>query len=899
MKRSRGLSLDLSSRHAHSDDFHYRISADRRNANRFYRRRFDDRFFIDDSKEYASPSFRFKLHRFMFAGRRAIITEAIHAFLNAVWCVLYVLETYYSGDELPGWHVPVDYAFVSLLLALFFLYLYTSHRRLKFLLSLYAFIDYITIILGFVSIQWIPELRPTAMLRIFRVTRFVNVISNRRWKSGAKIIGILISFLFIATCTLIIFEEHTLHNFHTAFYFVVVTASTVGFGDLGPDTDVGRYLTVITIITAVILIPILGYHFSRLLFASEDQYMGKFKRRKQRHILITGRNLDSKNIEDFLEELFFKYRAPRSPIINVVLLQPEAPSRDLEMLWRSNKARGNIFFYRGNPLSHHDLFRVNAKNAQVIVLYGDSELGGNEADKEIIYHNLSVKSYCNSVPTFAFIERPENESALLSSCIREAKYDEDEILNQNKGIFIIPKVELKMAIIANSIICKGFCTLLNNILRAELGNLKDFVSNESDEEYYRGSDHEIYCGTLSGFAETSFRKAVKSVFREHNAILIGLLIEKTVVINPEDYVIDGEELGFFLAINSTIPVAINDLRGNSVSLKKPEVASRRRMALKSGVNKFVEKAKEEIERSDVINEFSFLKLVQKKIEILSVDYYVMTNPVNRKRYIEDAATLNDHIIFYGYMKDFHHFVAPLRSKSIEKYSDILIVTHDPLMDDEWEDIFLFPDVFLMTGQFTFRHDMIRANIQNAKHVVISYNYPNSIMSEEMQVRETVLSFLCIKNNFPSTQLTVDLPDEECLRVFHTKGCLDTMLYPEVKTGEVFPRTILDRLMAHGVCNPYIIDVVMNFSFWHIRKEENEERLERSVCLAKIPRKLHDKTFGDVFNYFLKKSKICMGLYRFRFNKQIMEKEEYVYTCPSQDTIVTKDDQAYLLASMTI
>ena len=65
--------------------------------------------------------------------------------------------------------------------------------------------------------------------------------------------------LFFVSAGLFYSAEHAANpavgNFGDAFYYTVVTLSTVGFGDITPVTQAGRWVTVATIIAGIIVIP--------------------------------------------------------------------------------------------------------------------------------------------------------------------------------------------------------------------------------------------------------------------------------------------------------------------------------------------------------------------------------------------------------------------------------------------------------------------------------------------------------------------------------------------------------------------------------------------------------------------------------------------------------------------
>jgi voltage-gated potassium channel len=142
---------------------------------------------------------------------------------------------------------------------------WSAKNKSQFFFNLFSLIDLIAILpllLGWLDIRF---------LRIFRWFRILRII--RLWRLKIKLFGLqtedsivytrifltLFSLIFVYA-GLIYQVEHQvnsekLKNFFDAFYFVVVTMTTVGYGDVTPLSETGRAMTLLMILTGILFIP--------------------------------------------------------------------------------------------------------------------------------------------------------------------------------------------------------------------------------------------------------------------------------------------------------------------------------------------------------------------------------------------------------------------------------------------------------------------------------------------------------------------------------------------------------------------------------------------------------------------------------------------------------------------
>ncbi len=180
-------------------------------------------------------------------------------------------STMTSGvNHSSGWWVTkaLEWGFTILFTFEYYLRIYCLKRPLKYVLSFWGIIDFLSIFPAYLSI-FIPTTQALTVLRLLRVMRIFRIFKMSRFQVEAyhllsalknSAIKIIIFMLFMLVAAVILgtmmysFEGNVNRNFDsvlTGIYWAVVTITTVGYGDVAPVTAAGRFLAV--------LVMLLGY----------------------------------------------------------------------------------------------------------------------------------------------------------------------------------------------------------------------------------------------------------------------------------------------------------------------------------------------------------------------------------------------------------------------------------------------------------------------------------------------------------------------------------------------------------------------------------------------------------------------------------------------------------------
>ncbi|WP_339411113.1 MULTISPECIES: ion transporter [unclassified Pseudomonas] len=175
-------------------------------------------------------------------------------------------------SQYAGLLAGVEWGFTALFAIEYVVRLYCAPKPLRYAFSFFGLIDLLAILPGILALfypdtQYLLIIRVIRMLRVFRVLKLspylrqANFLLTALRGSRQKII---VFFACIATMvtvfgTLMYVIEGPVHGFTSipkGIYWAVVTLTTVGFGDIVPQTPLGQALSTLVMITGYSIIAV-------------------------------------------------------------------------------------------------------------------------------------------------------------------------------------------------------------------------------------------------------------------------------------------------------------------------------------------------------------------------------------------------------------------------------------------------------------------------------------------------------------------------------------------------------------------------------------------------------------------------------------------------------------------
>lgn len=165
----------------------------------------------------------------------------------------------------------IEWFFTILFSIEYVLRILAVQRPLAYMRSFFGLVDLFAIIPTFVSLflpgaQSLLVIRALRLLRVFRVLKMVRYLDEssqlRRalWASRQKIIvflGFIVTVVLICGSLMYLIEGRQFESIPHGVYWAIVTLTTVGYGDIAPETAPGRFVASIVMLMGygVIAVP--------------------------------------------------------------------------------------------------------------------------------------------------------------------------------------------------------------------------------------------------------------------------------------------------------------------------------------------------------------------------------------------------------------------------------------------------------------------------------------------------------------------------------------------------------------------------------------------------------------------------------------------------------------------
>lgn len=258
------------------------------------------------------------------------------------------------------------------------------------------------------------------------------------------VVGIL-TFTFVSALIITFVEDkEPFSSLGQSIWYVWITISTVGYGDMVPDSIAGKIIGGFVIFIGVALLSTFTATISTIFITRQlKEGRGLEQIKLKNHLIICGWNF---NAEQILNNLKKQYRRTDSVVL-INQLAEEAVSEIMNMFGTLK-----IKFVRGDFTKESVLNRANIKSARAVIIVPDTSAGlGAKSDERTVLATLSIKAISSKIKVFAHILDRENLPH-----IRKAKADDVLISDSYSGY-----------ILASHVLSPGVPQLINHLFTEE------------------------------------------------------------------------------------------------------------------------------------------------------------------------------------------------------------------------------------------------------------------------------------------------------------------------------------------------------------------------------------------------------------------------------------------------
>uniref|UniRef100_A0A3Q0SJI1 BK channel n=1 Tax=Amphilophus citrinellus TaxID=61819 RepID=A0A3Q0SJI1_AMPCI len=679
----------------------------------------------------------------------------------------------------------IDMAFNVFFLLYFGLRFIAANDKLWFWLEVNSVVDFFTVPPVFVSVylnrSWLGLrfLRALRLIQFSEILQFLNILKTSNSIKLVNLCSIFISTWLTAAGFIHLVENSgdPWENFQNSqslsywecVYLLMVTMSTVGYGDVYAKTTLGRLFMVFFILGGLAMFARYVPEIAALIL-NRKKFGGSYNStRGRKHIVVCG-HITLESVSNFLKDFLHKDRDDVN--VEIVFLHNISPNLELEALFKRHFTQ--VEFYQGSVLNPHDLARVKIESADACLILANKYCADPDAeDASNIMRVISIKNYHPKIRIITQMLQYHNKAHLLNI----------PSWNWKEGDDAICLAELKAGFIAQSCLAQGLSTMLANLF-----SMRSFIEIEEDtwQKYYlEGVANEMYTEYLSSaFVGLSFPAVCELCYVKLKLLLIAIEFkseqrESSILINPGNHVkLQEGTLGFFIASDAkevkraffyckachddiTDPKRIKKCGCKRLEDEHPSTLSPKKKQRNGGMRNSPNCSPKMMSRHDPLlipgnEQIENMDMNVKRYDSTGMFHWCPSKDIEKVILTRSEASmtvLSGHVVvcIFGDVTSalvgLRNLVMPLRASNFHYHElkPIVFVGSLDYLRREWETLHNFPKVSILPGTPLSRADLRAVNINLCDMCVILSANQNNIEDASLQDKECILATLNIKS----------------------------------------------------------------------------------------------------------------------------------------------------------
>ncbi len=341
-------------------------------------------------------------------------------------------------------------------------------------------------------------------------------------------------------------------DFHHYIYFIIVSLTTVGYGEIIPLSVLGKVMIVFLVIVILVVVPDQTSELINLSNAQTVYERKKYLSTPDISFVVLLGDIEIEALKNFCKEYFDKNQG--NPFKHIVILMNKMPSESTELFINQGENSKLMTYLQGDPMNDNDLLRCDIVHAKSCVIFTNKNcVDSHNSDhqslllavniKKFYYHiNLEIHLFGKKIKDDSFnlkhsirkinsilknnnfriflqLNRPESCNNYFSTL--QSTYKKNML---NDKLLVIES--LKMNLLSKSCMTPGIISLMSNLVLSCPVDT-DFFKNESEwlREYFEGKQYEIVKIYIEGeLLNYSFHGLAQEVYNKFHSLLIALEI---------------------------------------------------------------------------------------------------------------------------------------------------------------------------------------------------------------------------------------------------------------------------------------------------------------------------------------------------------------------------------------